>query len=780
MRNVYIVLVSLLLLPLAGAGSADEVVLDLFGGIGGFESVSDVVWISTYAGPDYDFHANSGYLIPGSGERRLGYNLPQPDDTVATGWLRYSEETVNPGKHIVFRVLDGEGSNGSRCQYFALKDVTGGKAVVRLKSTLRVDDQLDSAVHAGDSVTFTLDHIRMAQFADLPQGASVSYRMTIGDTGIPGGHTTKPLTPSAQAFSEDLTYEIPPGVSNFAVIITMETSGNLGDAQPGIYVDGAHLFVRRAGQSGYETRTIPVPRKRNINTLSYLFHPTLQDEYWTAYHHDAVVAHSLMGSDYSTVLNLKYYNPSIKVYLDQTGGTIWDVRDAEGQDPWSVGSAFGMRFVLDNDPSWLYDNGAGFYVNQVAYPHSYHVRTDDLEYQNLWAQKVIEKVHRYGFDGVFIDDLETKAETYEGSKKTCITRDVWEVQSFLHAVAPRLKAAGVELMRNAGTQHLLSGERHWWFDQLQGRVYFYPFWTPTSPYDDLSKYSPNTPASVGDGAFNEWAFLKAAKGAEANVYDSVYWLRCLEDMDEVKRWNTAAGDQRLAPSDHKWQQMFVVGWDKPDDPAVGVNGWLQFGLTSYLLAQNELTIYACAIRPYDRADVDYSAVAGLGVPNGDHLPYNGDEYCRYRLYTNSAPGDSGGVVVVNAHADVVRTYTVGFDAVDLSGNAVPAGTTITLGPHTGRILFRDASRIDLAISVLAQAVAPGQTISVTVNYTNNGTDDLSSAVVRAVVPSEVTYVPGSAEATGGSFDPDTNTVSWTIPTIPAGSSGDRTFEAVVN
>jgi hypothetical protein len=43
----------------------------------------------------------------------------------------------------------------------------------------------------------------------------------------------------------------------------------------------------------------------------------------------------------------------------------------------------------------------------------------------------------------------------------------------------------------------------------------------------------------------------------------------------------------------------------------------------------------------------------------------------------------------------------------------------------------------------------------------------------------MTYVPGSAEISGGSYNAADNTVTWKIGTVVAGQSGRRTFKARV-
>ncbi len=136
----------------------NEVTWDLLGGVGGFEQSTVVNWISDYDGLDYDFVANSLYTSTGGDGRRYGYDEPTPDDDIAGGWLRYTNQTVNPGANIEYRISQGTGIDGTNRPYFALKNVTSGPAYAYLKSGFRTSTHVNG-IHNGDTVTFKLDQI---------------------------------------------------------------------------------------------------------------------------------------------------------------------------------------------------------------------------------------------------------------------------------------------------------------------------------------------------------------------------------------------------------------------------------------------------------------------------------------------------------------------------------------------------------------------------------------------------------------------------------------------
>jgi uncharacterized repeat protein (TIGR01451 family)/fimbrial isopeptide formation D2 family protein len=75
-------------------------------------------------------------------------------------------------------------------------------------------------------------------------------------------------------------------------------------------------------------------------------------------------------------------------------------------------------------------------------------------------------------------------------------------------------------------------------------------------------------------------------------------------------------------------------------------------------------------------------------------------------------------------------------------------------------------------------VTPGQVITYTVAVDNSGQADATGVHVSDVVPNGVTYVQGSADLSGGTYDAGSNTVSWTID-VAKGATTLLTFQAKV-
>ena len=89
------------------------------------------------------------------------------------------------------------------------------------------------------------------------------------------------------------------------------------------------------------------------------------------------------------------------------------------------------------------------------------------------------------------------------------------------------------------------------------------------------------------------------------------------------------------------------------------------------------------------------------------------------------------------------------------------------------------ARINLKVMVPSMNVVPGQTVTITVEYTNTGETAAPNITVGARVPAQMTYVAGSAEASGGSYNATTGAVSWVIDSVAAHQKGTRTFQAKV-
>lgn len=676
----------LILLFIAQESKAGLVKTDFLAGAGDFEHCTYVCWWSTYKGSDYSHSANSVYILP---DQPGGYSIPTPEQSVADGWVRSTGDNINPAENIEYKISEGTGINGSNCQYFALKNIKSGLAHANLDKHIKVDDSKSFRVHSGDTVTFRIDHIRMSDYSNLPNGATVNYYMRLGSIA-----PIKELKPSGSPLAQEITAVVPKDVDDINLQVYIRVSGNIATRKPGIYIDGARLFIKRAGDSDYEKRLVPAPRKRSIKTQNVFFHEDWTDIYKAACDYDVVVTHE---SEYMNIPLLRYFNPNIKIYLSQSGTMCMDFQDSKGKEPMFYGAPLSFQEVRAKHPGWLYNGGVGTggFVNSTTYPERYYIRITNTEYQSAWARGLIEEAKRLGVDGVWLDDMSASIETRDKDGRiTTPGQQAWEVQQFIHAVYPKLKAAGLEITQNAAAIHL--NDKPDWTGNY-GEVYFDSSWVPSGKLSTSDGYLANSKSATADIVFNEWGFFMPYPLTH-NTYSESYWLDCLHDMDRIATWNTGDennGSGGLTDKGSKKLHIWILGREFPNDHAYGIDGWLNFGLCSFLLGQNEWTYLGCrvegnnwGISPRAYPDVDYSITQRLGVPDGQNKPFRGDPYVRYRLYKSNGNESAGGVVIVNGYSKEQKRYTTEFDAVDMEGKTVPVGTEITLNPHTGRILLR--------------------------------------------------------------------------------------------
>lgn len=133
-----------------------------------------------------------------------------------------------------------------------------------------------------------------------------------------------------------------------------------------------------------------------------------------------------------------------------------------------------------------------------------------------------------------------------------------------------------------------------------------------------------------------------------------------------------------------------------------------------------------------------------------------------------------GVVLVNPTENQTYEYTLPRTYKNWDGQVVPAGTRIQVGPKTG-LAFYAAPEITLTITPQQITALPGETVTFTVQYRNDGLVDATNVKVSIPLPEGLEFVSSSA---GGSYLD--RQIYWTLPSVRAGQSGTLTFQARVN
>ncbi|MGQ9455871.1 MAG: putative glycoside hydrolase [Armatimonadota bacterium] len=754
---------------LATSCIATPVRVDLLEGVGDFEQPAPVVeWESyylhpTFDNPDYDFASNSLYFTETRTDTysfRSGVDAPEIGDRVATGWRRVTGSEINPGKHIVFDLVSG-GINGSTCQYFAMKNLS--EVIIRghieIESLRNFVAKLGLGVKPGDEVTFVLDYVRMSDYEGI---SDLGYYMCIQTNK---GVTKKRLTPSNTASSAEVSTVIDDDTVFLSAKFVIEGPVPVG-RQPGVYIDGAHIYIKRLGSTSYEMREQPSPRLRSVSTVGVLYNPSLLDSLYIASNCDYVVLG--MSSDYAWTKHLKALNPNIKLYLYQNSrptrlGT---------KDPYFANCGVGYYYAANFHPEWLFlrnPNTPGEYAFCPEYPSEYWAKFSSDSFITEWTNRALARVRTSGCDGVFVDNLSPSNLSVDPAGNLLYPQlDVWEVQKFLRNVCRVFSSARLEVMGNACGFDLNSGS---------GSAIFDPFWQPTAPYIG-GEYLPNTPESTVKHIFQEWSFVRPIGGRM--VYDKQFWKICIANMEAVKRWNELIIQKGLSPELCKFLHAYVDLSAATYESAFGPDGWRRFAFCSYLLAHNEWTTFGWSAASLSNlSPLDLSFTATMGEPLENHYAYMGDEYFRYRRYGSRVDNTVLAVVVVNANPDSYNTYVAEFDGVDDVGNQIRRGQQVTLPPCSGRVLLKQTGSVIVRVRASTTNVSPGETVTVNVDYFCNGTHAAHNVVLRAQIPSEMNYLAGSAEKSGGQYDSETNSVYWIIGTVLPGEVGTKTFQGVV-
>lgn len=716
---ILVAVLSALCIAPGATSRADEVQLDFLGGWGSFEQSGDVRWTSCYAGNDYDWSTQTGWSSQPSGGYRWGYSRPSTDDNVGIGWIRETGSSVNPGTNVVYRLVDDAGVAGSKCQYFALKNTVASGASAMLNAEVAIGTG-PYDVHAGDTIVIDVDYYNVADTSAPATYALQTYPWT----------DSVPLSPSAHSAS--LEVEVPTGSSYIAPMLRIQSTGSLEGDEAGLYVDNVRVRVRRNGS--YLTCPVPVESNRAIRTMKIDFDPIVDGLYETARDYDHVVLRYEENSKLSA--RLKYFNPAIKVYVREPAGSVLDLRWANQNDDWHVQAPFSYKYALDNHPEWMYEdpNNLGSYL-KLGYV-SYYARLTDSLYRTTWEQKAAEKLGWYHADGLFTDDLAVVSS---------LPRAADQLQTFVHTVAPDLRESGLTLIQDIGAYNT---------DAYPAAMLVDPTWQTNTTYSTSAGYADNSPTLTADAFSQQSSFFKkgwyqsGANWFETINYDQSYWLKCLGDMDAVAAWNAGISETDLKKRMH----CRLAAIDNTSNPASGVNGWLHYGLCSYLLGQNDWTTFG-AVRSdgssFDLGD-EYTLTTDLGVPAGGHEPLSaGDPYFRCRRFYGTDGGARGGIVLANANP-WSGAFQPDIDMYDENGTLVPAGSTFLVSGRTGRVLAH-YTNLSPVLSVLNPQ--PGEVIK-TNTYTIQGFVAVNRP--EATVPSTVQLTIDGGTAVDCSVDANNN------------------------
>ena len=180
--------------------------------------------------------------------------------------------------------------------------------------------------------------------------------------------------------------------------------------------------------------------------------------------------------EYQHVASIHAANPATKVLLyaqTQTEGSQSCQYDAH--------PSYGMSYCYAdaNHPEWFLMNKSGQRAQYTDY-RLYMMDMGSATYQQAWATNEIATAKRDGFDGVYMDDVNLSPGHGDDGTLAKYTDAQYEtaVQSFVAAVAPRLKAAGLLVSANVGNSNPWDGNALAESEQMARNlsIYNHEFW----------------------------------------------------------------------------------------------------------------------------------------------------------------------------------------------------------------------------------------------------------------------------------------------------------------
>lgn len=188
---------------------------------------------------------------------------------------------------------------------------------------------------------------------------------------------------------------------------------------------------------------------------------------------------------------------------------------------------------------------------------------------------------------------------------------------------------------------------------------------------------------------------------------------------------------------------------------------------------------------------NFDSITIYADANGDGTP---DDFNSPIIQTpNLAPGETFGfVIVANVPASALdgESETIAITATSNFDNVVTAGETNTA-------LVSDNAVIDVVKSMNSNAGSPGDTLTVTLRFSNTGNTAGTNLLLNDPLPVGMTYLPGSGKWSGSGstltdindgdeggiayqYDATGRTISATVASLASGQAGTLTFDVTVD
>jgi len=331
----------------------------------------------------------------------------------------------------------------------------------------------------------------------------------------------------------------------------------------------------------------------------------------------------LQEGEYGDIPAIKAANPNTRVLAYEDAAVTEGPNSCQYDNHPSAGVSY--CYANTNHPEWFLTDSGGNRLVYSDFPSDYAMDIGNSAYQQAWESNVATILKRDGWDGVFMDDV----NTYPGHGLNGRVARYSDVQygqamvSFVNNVAPALRSAGLATVGNVAADPWNSTQESL-AEQMAGTVggFFREFW-------------------------QRW-------GAGTAVFTDSMWSATLAQMENVQ----ARGAFYLANTYGSMTETGVMAYVRASW-LLGWNG--QQGGASFWDAG--------ATAPWNSA-----WTVSVGTPSG----------ARTAVGVGWERSFSGGVALVDPSSTTSQTFPVSGTWKASDGSTVSG--SITLGPGTGTVL----------------------------------------------------------------------------------------------
>jgi len=156
-------------------------------------------------------------------------------------------------------------------------------------------------------------------------------------------------------------------------------------------------------------------------------------------------------------------------------------------------------------------------------------------------------------------------------------------------------------------------------------------------------------------------------------------------------------------------------------------------------------------------------------------------------YSTPSIGADGTIYIIDGYGtlNAIRPngtrlwqYSTGNATPYSSAPTISADGTLFVGGGGNLFAIENLPLLPLTKSANMMNAAPGYPITYYLTYSNTGAASATNVVITDSLPTDLTYVPGSADG-GGTYTSAANTLTWALPTLAPGQWGQITFRATI-